>query len=93
VYLFPQKLDKLTLIGTMAVFFTVMNYVKLVPYSLLGALHMEQLMTSLLLMPLAPIGVKLGRLLLDKINQKIFYRYIYIVLFLSGIKLCYDGLF
>ena len=92
IYLFPQKLDKIRLMGTMAIFFTVVNYVKLIPYSLMGALNTENLMTSLVLMPLVPIGVKIGRLLLDKINQKILYRYLYIVLFVSGIKLCYDGL-
>ena len=92
IYLFPQKLDKIRLMGTMAIFFTVVNYVKLIPYSLMGALNTENLMTSLVLMPLVPIGVKIGRLLLDKVNQKFLYRYLYIVLFVSGIKLCYDGL-
>lgn len=92
IYLLPQKLDKVVLMGTMAVFFAVINYLKLIPYSLMGALNEENLMTSVILMPLAPIGVKIGRLLLDKVNHKLLYRYLYIALFLSGIKLCYDGL-
>jgi uncharacterized membrane protein YfcA len=93
IYLFPQKLDKVVLIGTITIFFMVINYVKLIPYALMGALSAENLMTSLVLMPVAPIGVKLGNVLLHKINQKIFYRWLYLVLFLSGIKLCWDGLF
>jgi uncharacterized membrane protein YfcA len=92
IYLLPQKLDKILLMGTLTMFFAVINYAKLVPYALVGALNLENLLTSFVLMPLVPIGVKLGRILLDKINQKILYRYLYIVLFLSGIKLCYDGL-
>lgn len=92
IYLFPQKLDKIVLMGTMTMFFTVVNYVKLVPYSLVGALSAENLMTSLVLMPLAAIGVKLGNLVLHKVNQKILYRYLYIALFFSGIKLCWDAL-
>lgn len=93
VYLFPHNLDKVTLIGTMTIFFMVINYVKLIPYSLMGALTAENLLTSLVLMPLAPIGVKLGNIILHKVNQRILYRYLYIGLFLSGIKLCWDGIF
>ena len=32
IYLLPQKLDKVVLMGTMAVFFAVINYLKLIPY-------------------------------------------------------------
>lgn len=92
IYLLPQKLDKVMLMGTMTMFFAAINYGKLIPYYFMGALNSENLMTSLVLMPLAPIGVKLGRLGLHKVNQKILYKYLYIVLFLSGIKLCWDGL-
>ena len=92
IYLLPQKLEKVMLMGTLTMFFAVINYGKLVPYALVGALNSENLMTSFVLMPLVPIGVKIGRTLLDKVNQKMLYRYLYIVLFLSGIKLCYDGL-
>ena len=91
IYLLPQKLDKILLMGTMTMFFAVINYGKLIPYTLVGALNVENLLTSLVLMPLVPIGVKLGRFLLDKVNQIILYRYLYIALFLSGLKLCYDG--
>ena len=93
IYLLPQRLDKIVFMGTMTMFFTVINYAKLVPYTLVGALNMENLMTSFVLMPLVPIGVKLGRFLLDKVNQVILYRYLYIALFLSGLKLSYDGIF
>lgn len=92
VYLFPQKLDKVMLMGTMAIFFTVMNYVKLVPYSMMGFLSMENILTSLILMPLAPVGVKLGNIVLHTLDQKIIYRFLYVILFISGLKLCWDGL-
>ena len=92
IYLLPQKLEKVMLMGTLTMFFAVINYGKLVPYALVGALNSENLMTSIVLMPLVPIGVKIGRFFLDKVNQEMLYRYLYIALFLSGIKLCYDGL-
>ncbi len=93
VYLYPQKLDKLVLMGTIALFFIVINYLKLIPYALLGQLDSTNLLTSLVLMPLAPVGVKLGYIVLNKISQKTIYRFLYIVLFLSGCKLLYDSIF
>ncbi len=91
IYMLPQKLDKILFMGTLTMFFAVINYGKLVPYTLVGALNLENLLTSLVLMPLVPIGVKLGRFLLDKVNQKLLYRYLYFALFLSGMKLCWDS--
>ncbi|MCP3889860.1 MAG: sulfite exporter TauE/SafE family protein [Desulfobulbaceae bacterium] len=93
IYLLPQKLDKVVLMGTMAIFFAVMNYLKLIPYTLMGALHIENIMTSVLLMPLAPIGVRLGNIVLYRVRQQLIYRFLYIALFVSGLKLLYDGFF
>lgn len=93
IYLLPQNLDKVVLMGTMAIFFTVMNYLKLIPYTLMGLLNLENITTSLVLMPLAPAGVFLGHLILNKVKQKIIYRFLYIALFMSGVKLLYDGIF
>lgn len=93
IYLFPQRMDKIILMGTMAVFFTVMNYIKLIPYAILGQLDYSNLMTSLVLMPVAPVGVLVGYFFLNKINQNTLYRYLYFFLFVSGCKLIYDGLF
>lgn len=93
IYLLPQKLDKIVLMGTMAIFFAVMNYLKLIPYSLIGVLNIENMTTSLILMPLAPIGVKIGGLILNKVDQKSIYRFLYVALFFSGLKLLYDGIF
>lgn len=93
IYLLPQNLDKIMLLGTLAVFFSVINYLKLIPYTLLGAFDSTNILTSLVLMPLAPIGVKLGYMVLNKVSQKTIYRFLYTALFLSGLKLLYDGIF
>lgn len=92
IYLLPQKLDKKILIGTMAIFFAIVNYVKLIPYSLLGFFDSSNLLTSLVLIPLAPVGVKLGYYIMQRVSQQTIYLFLYIMLFLSGIKLCVDGL-
>lgn len=90
-YLLPKKLDSRLLVGTITIFFAIVNYVKLIPYSLLGLLDAENLATSLVLAPVAVIGVKLGIRLHGKINPDAFYRLMYAFLFLTGLKLCWDG--
>ncbi len=92
-YLIPKGLDKKVLIGTMAVYFGLLNYVKIIPYSLAGSFNSENLMTSMVLIPLAPIGVKIGTMLLDRIDQKLLYNICYFILLTSGAKLLYSGLF
>ncbi len=92
VYLYPLKLDRAALAATTVVFFGVVNYVKLVPYYLLGQLSVTNLLTSLALLPLVPIGVRMGIWLQGWMSDKVFYRIIYVMLALSGSKLVYDGL-
>ncbi len=73
-------------------FFAIVNYVKLVPYAWLGQLEISNLSTSLVLAPLAPIGVGIGAWLHKRIQERIFFHFIYTFLFVVGIKLLYDGL-
>jgi len=91
IYLLPLKLDKVVLIASMAVLFGIVNLFKLIPYSLLGEFDHTNLMTSLVLMPLAPVGVKIGIQLLHRISQALVYRLCYLFLFVSGCKLFWDG--
>ncbi len=92
VYLYPLRLDRAALAATTVVFFGVMNYVKLVPYFFLGQLSAQNLLTSLLLLPLAPIGVRIGVWLAQRISDRWFYRVVYVMLGVSGVKLVADGL-
>jgi uncharacterized membrane protein YfcA len=92
VYLYPLRLDRAKLVATTVVFFGVINYVKLVPYFFLGQLSAQNLLTSLLLLPLAPLGVALGVWLAKRIEDRLFYRIVYVMLFVTGVKLVWDGL-
>ncbi|MFW8630725.1 sulfite exporter TauE/SafE family protein [Vibrio natriegens] len=92
LYLLPLRLEKTTLIATMAVLFAIINLFKLVPFTLLGTFDSTNLLTSLVLMPLAPIGVKIGVWLLDKVPQQTIYQLCYGFLLLSGTKLLLEGI-
>ncbi|MDX9861491.1 MAG: sulfite exporter TauE/SafE family protein [Rhodospirillales bacterium] len=90
-YLLPQRMDKTLFVGTMVMLFTAINYAKLVPYWWLGLLPASNLTMSLILAPLAPVGVLLGIWLHRRISPTWFYRLCYLFLFVTGLKLFYDG--
>lgn len=92
VYLLPQRLPPTLFVGTTVIVFTVINYAKLVPYAWLGQLRAENLLTSLVLLPLAPVGIRLGRWLHDRVDDVLFYRITYALLLVTGLKLIAEGL-
>ena len=91
-YMLPLKLDKVSFIGTMTLAFLVINVVKLIPYYYVGLLAPSNLIVSLMLLPLAFVSVLFGYFLQKKIPEKLFFNIVYVLLFLSGCKLIYDGI-
>jgi uncharacterized membrane protein YfcA len=92
MYLLPQRLDKVAYVATLNLFFMTHNAVKVVPYFWLGQLSTTTLSTSLLLAPLAPIGVWAGLWLHRRVNHTWFYRIGQTCLLLTGLHLVYRGL-
>jgi uncharacterized protein len=90
-YLLPQRMDKTLFVGTSIMVFTAINYTKLIPYWWLGLLPVGNLTMSLILAPLAPLGVVIGVWLHKRVSPVWFYRLCYLFLFASGLKLLYDG--
>ena len=92
-YVLPLKLAPVVASATMAVYFAMINLVKLVPFGALGLLDARNLATSLLLLPVAPLGVWLGVWLVRRIDPTWFYRLAYVGMGVAGFKLLYDGVF
>lgn len=90
-YVIPMRLPPLIFTATMAAFFFVVNLSKWIPYAWLGLLDLRNMATSLVLMPLAPIGVWIGVRIAHRIPQVLFYRFIYAGMLLTGCKLVWDG--
>lgn len=91
IYLISQRLNKTEYQATTALFFIVVNYIKLIPYTALGLFDMRNLMMSAALLPLVPVGVTLGLWLHNRVNEQMFYKICYVFLFITGIKLFSDG--
>ncbi len=92
-YVIPLRLKPIEFTATMAFLFFVVNLSKWLPYAWLGLLDWRNLATSVVLLPLAPLGVWLGVRMARRINPQWFYRIIYVGMFLTGIKLVWDGWF
>lgn len=91
VYMLPQRLDKVTFVATVNLFFMIVNAIKLLPYAWLGQLSSTNLLTSLLLAPLAPAGVWLGLWMQSRVNHEWFYKISQSCLLLTGVQLIYQG--
>ncbi|HBM82601.1 MAG TPA: hypothetical protein DD808_07110 [Halieaceae bacterium] len=92
MYLLPKGLPPLLFAGTAGLFFAVVNAVKLVPYYWLGQFTATNLLYSLILVPLAPLGVWVGHALVKRSPAGFYYRVISLFLVVLGVKLLWDGL-
>lgn len=90
-YVVPMRLPPMVFTATMAAFFFVVNLSKWIPYGWLGLLDWRNMATSMALLPLAPVGVYIGVRLAKRIEPALFYRLIYLGMFLTGAKLVWDG--
>jgi uncharacterized protein len=91
-YLLSQRLDKGRFQGTTVAFFFMLNWLKAPMFAWLGQLDVGNVATSLVLLPLAPLGIWIGGVLHDRIDERMFYRVIYASLLVIGVKLVYDAL-
>jgi uncharacterized membrane protein YfcA len=87
VWMLPQRLDKVTYVATLNFFFMVMNASKILPYALLGQLSRTNLLTSVALAPLVPLGVWIGVTLNRRVNEATFYRAVQVFMLLTGLQL------
>lgn len=90
-YLLPLKLPKTLLVATTVYYFTIVNYLKLVPYAWLGLLEKANLGTSLLLAPVIPLGYWIGWRFTRSIPERPFYTFINLSLVATGMKLLWDA--
>lgn len=91
-YLLPLKLQPMVFAATTSVYFAVINLAKWVPYGWLGLIDTRNMLTSLVLLPITPLGVWVGVSFVRRVPQSMFYRLFNLGLLLTGCKLLWDGL-
>ena len=72
IYLLASRLPKMEYMGTVAVFFMIMNWFK-VPFMVsLGLINAQSFLLNLWLAPAVFLGAWAGRAILKKMNQRVF---------------------
>lgn len=90
-YLLPQKPTKEAFVATFTLVFAYVNWIKLIPFALLGALSVPNLSTSAVLLPLAAVSTLVGGWLVKRVSTGFFFGFVYVVLALVSIKLIWDA--
>ena len=87
IYLLMQDLKPRTFVATNALFFTLLNWMKVPSYAFAGLFHVDQLLRIVWLLPLIPLGVWIGRWASIRINKVAFERLIIGLLVLTSFLL------
>jgi uncharacterized membrane protein YfcA len=91
MHVLPQNLAKMTFVGTTAVFFASVNWLKVVPYFALGQFSTAGLGTSLALLPLAIATNFLGFWLVRITPQELFYKITMALMLVIALELTRSG--
>ncbi|WP_088182755.1 sulfite exporter TauE/SafE family protein [Sphingobium sp. Z007] len=92
MWVLPKRLPRDTLVGTTALAFAAMNWMKLPAYAALGQFTHANLMATAMLAPVAILSTFAGVALVRRVDPARFYTLIYALMVLLGIKLIIDAL-
>ena len=92
LYLLPLRMKKEIYVGTRIIFFACLNLFKLPLYINLSMTNFETFKQSLILFPVALLGILIGYKILTIIEEKLFYNILYSLIFITSTKLLYDYL-
>ncbi|CCK74820.1 conserved hypothetical protein [Oleispira antarctica RB-8] len=87
IYFLSKGISKKVWLAQAAVFFAMMNIVKLIPYSMNNVWHMDFLLLDLILLPIAIMGVYLGHRIQAHLSETTFALSCRILLGVTGLTL------
>lgn len=91
LWVLPRQLPRDVLVGTTALFFGAVNWLKVPAYLALGQFTGANLATSAALLPVAIAATFAGVWLVRRVAAKRFYTAIYVLMIAVGVKLVWDG--
>jgi uncharacterized membrane protein YfcA len=87
IHLLPQRLDKLTYIGTVSILFASSNVVKFPGFATLGYLTRDNIVVGLALVPIAVAANYVGIWLVRRTSTEMFFRIAYGLMFVIAVEL------
>lgn len=91
VWVVPRRLPRDVLVGTTAIFFAAVNWIKVPAYVALGQFTPANLLTAAALLPVAIASTVAGVWLVRRVPAERFYVAIYVLMVLVGAKLLWDA--
>lgn len=92
MWVLPRRLPRDILVGTTAIAFAVMNWIKVPAYAALGQFTRANLIATALLAPVAIVSTFAGVALVKRVDPARFYTLVYGLMIALGIKLVFDAL-
>lgn len=92
IYLVQEKVEKRKLVGTLCLFFMIMNLCKLPTYFYMGYINTQTLRNSIWLIPLLPLGTLAGAWMNKRVPEKPFAMIIYITAGIAATFMIYKVL-
>jgi uncharacterized membrane protein YfcA len=91
IWVMPKRLPRDVLVGTTAIYFAVVNWVKVPAYLALGQFTHQNLMISAILAPVAIVSTMAGVRLVRKVSSERYEVIIYWLMIIVGAKLIWDA--
>ena len=91
MYLLPRKLEKMNFAGTRAGYFLCLNLIKLLPFSLSGRIDSSKLVLGAWMIPVIPLGVGAGYLVVKWLKPERYIALIYVVLSFTSMTLIWQA--
>lgn len=92
IYLLPLRFKKEIYVGTRVIFFMFLNLIKLPFYVHLSFINLESLKQSIIFFPASLVGIYVGIQILKRIEEKLFYNIVYLLILISSIRLIIEYL-
>ena len=92
MWVMPKKLERDVFIGTSALFFAVVNWIKVPAYVALGQFTPANAVATAILLPFAVLASLAGVKLVRRVSMERFYAIIYLLMIVAGMKLLLDGI-
>jgi uncharacterized membrane protein YfcA len=87
MHLLPQRMEKLTYVGTVTILFAASNVIKVPAFATLGYMTMENLLVGASLLPVAIATNYLGIWLVRRTPVELFFRIAYVLMFCIAVEL------
>lgn len=92
IWVLPRKLPRDLLVGTTAIFFAAVNWIKVPAYVALGQFTAANLLIAATLLPLALVSTVAGVALVRRISPDRFFTAIYVLMIAVGAALVWEAL-